>query len=49
MRGSALAKISASDLLIPAGSVNDTVLIDVEEKSLGELIEEIGLVVRDSS
>jgi len=46
--GSALAKIAAAELLIPAESVTDTVLIEVEETSLGELIDEIGLVVRDS-
>jgi hypothetical protein len=44
--GAVLGAVSAADLLVPVGILNDRVIIDAEETTLGEVAEQIGLVVR---
>jgi len=45
--GNALEMASSTRLLIPAEAAVDTVLIDIDDTTLGELIEDLGLVIAD--
>jgi hypothetical protein len=44
-----LGKASKAELLVPAASIRDRVIIDVKETTLAEVVDELGLVVAQSS
>jgi hypothetical protein len=43
--GELLGKVSAVELLVPAASIRDRVILDVKETTLAEVVDELGLVV----